>query len=251
MDQRSSKMEEEKKWDAGEASGCFDCNICLDSTRDPVVTLCGHLFCWPCIYKWLNHDPNPSISSQPCPVCKSPLTSTALVPLYGRGGFEGNSHLTDLDVPKRPAPATTNPSQGHTSSSNTASNEDAYGYDSIDPYRRQYYHYHQYYHYPQYDQYLYSAGGASSSSVSFRDMGRFFTPSPAGMAYALVPWLFGLVFGSHQSVVYYSDPYDTSGRRTESSANQRRWRRGRQAEISLSRLSVFLLCCVVLCLLLF
>jgi len=34
-------------------SSGFDCNICLENVQDPVVTLCGHLYCWPCIYKWL------------------------------------------------------------------------------------------------------------------------------------------------------------------------------------------------------
>ncbi|KAL3353098.1 hypothetical protein AABB24_020871, partial [Solanum stoloniferum] len=32
----------------------FECNICLDVVHDPVVTLCGHLYCWPCIYKWIH-----------------------------------------------------------------------------------------------------------------------------------------------------------------------------------------------------
>ena len=31
----------------------FDCNICLDGVTQPVVTRCGHLYCWPCLYRWL------------------------------------------------------------------------------------------------------------------------------------------------------------------------------------------------------
>ena len=29
----------------------FECNICLDAARDPVVTQCGHLYCWPCLHR--------------------------------------------------------------------------------------------------------------------------------------------------------------------------------------------------------
>ncbi|RYG98453.1 hypothetical protein EON65_51400 [archaeon] len=34
----------------------FVCNICLEGVKDkdPVVTQCGHLYCWPCLYRWLN-----------------------------------------------------------------------------------------------------------------------------------------------------------------------------------------------------
>lgn len=28
------------------------CNHSLYILQDPVVTLCGHLFCWPCLYRW-------------------------------------------------------------------------------------------------------------------------------------------------------------------------------------------------------
>lgn len=31
--------------------GDFDCNICYDTAREPVVTMCGHLYCWPCLYR--------------------------------------------------------------------------------------------------------------------------------------------------------------------------------------------------------
>ena len=39
--------------DAREREGAFECNICLDVATDPVVTQCGHLYCWPCIYKYV------------------------------------------------------------------------------------------------------------------------------------------------------------------------------------------------------
>ncbi|CAM9000200.1 hypothetical protein QQ045_001707 [Rhodiola kirilowii] len=88
----------------------FDCNICFDFVQDPVVTFCGHLYCWPCIYKWLHME---SISAdisneQPpqCPVCKAELSEATLVPLYGRDNMEDNSENKVLHrdpcIPRRP-----------------------------------------------------------------------------------------------------------------------------------------------------
>ena len=31
----------------------FECNICLDVASDAVISMCGHLFCWPCLHQWL------------------------------------------------------------------------------------------------------------------------------------------------------------------------------------------------------
>ncbi|CAL9079170.1 unnamed protein product [Musa textilis] len=81
---------------ASSVNGCFDCNICLDFVVDPVVTLCGHLYCWPCIYKWMQVE---SMSPRQCPVCKASLSQDTLVPLYGRGG---QSTAAGSDVPHRP-----------------------------------------------------------------------------------------------------------------------------------------------------
>ena len=47
----SATTSEESRPDPGEANGKFDCNICLETPRDPVITLCGHLFCWHCLYR--------------------------------------------------------------------------------------------------------------------------------------------------------------------------------------------------------
>ncbi len=31
----------------------FECNICLDVASDAVISMCGHLFCWPCLHQWM------------------------------------------------------------------------------------------------------------------------------------------------------------------------------------------------------
>ncbi|AQK45017.1 E3 ubiquitin-protein ligase RMA1 [Zea mays] len=88
-------------------SGCFDCNICLDFAAEPVVTLCGHLYCWPCIYEWLRPgvestaSDNGSSARRQCPVCKATLSPDTLVPLYGRGGSSKKS-LDGMAIPRRP-----------------------------------------------------------------------------------------------------------------------------------------------------
>lgn len=85
-------------------AACFDCSICLDAAVDPVVTLCGHLYCWPCIYRWMQAETS-SPQPQQCPVCKAPLSERALVPLFGRGSLPTNPKgppQRRLSVPKRP-----------------------------------------------------------------------------------------------------------------------------------------------------
>ncbi|KAL4573106.1 hypothetical protein LXL04_019900 [Taraxacum kok-saghyz] len=92
-------------------SSGFDCNICLDSVQDPVVTLCGHLYCWPCIYKWIQHQntspETPKKHKPQCPVCKQDISQKTLVPLYGRDQTtkpESDDKGLDLGmvIPRRP-----------------------------------------------------------------------------------------------------------------------------------------------------
>jgi hypothetical protein len=59
----------------------FDCNICFDTPNDPVVTACGHLYCWSCLYRWMRlHAEAPQ-----CPVCKASVERHKVTPIYGRG----------------------------------------------------------------------------------------------------------------------------------------------------------------------
>lgn len=60
----------------------FSCAICLDVASEPVVTQCGHLFCWPCLEQWLYSG----VDTFDCPVCKSfvsPNIPGLIIPLYG------------------------------------------------------------------------------------------------------------------------------------------------------------------------
>src|SRR5271168_5029916 len=42
---------DEAVWIKPKGRAQFDCNICFDVARDPVVTQCGHLYCWPCLHQ--------------------------------------------------------------------------------------------------------------------------------------------------------------------------------------------------------
>nr|KYP36524.1 E3 ubiquitin-protein ligase RNF5 [Cajanus cajan] len=166
------------------ASGGFDCNICLECVQDPVVTLCGHLYCWPCIYKWL-HFQSTSLENEEqqkplCPVCKSEVTQSSLVPLYGRGQTtvpsEGKPHQVGTVIPQRP-----------------------------------------------------HGGSLDNTFGIFGEM------------------IYARVFGNQVANIHtYANSYNLSG-----ISNPRMRRHLMQVDKSLNRISFFLLCCLVLCLLLF
>ncbi|XP_028656703.1 E3 ubiquitin-protein ligase RNF5 [Erpetoichthys calabaricus] len=74
----------------------FECNICLDTAHDAVISLCGHLFCWPCLHQWLETQPG----KQECPVCKAGISRDKVIPLYGRGSTSHDDPR--LKTPPRP-----------------------------------------------------------------------------------------------------------------------------------------------------
>lgn len=66
--------------EGGETAG-FECNICFGLAEDPVITRCGHLHCWPCLYEWLRFHSQ----CHECPVCKAVIREEELISLNGRG----------------------------------------------------------------------------------------------------------------------------------------------------------------------
>ena len=80
----AAEDDDKKDDDDDKAEAQFECNICLDVARDAVISLCGHLFCWPCLHQWLETRPNRKI----CPVCKAGISKEKVIPLYGRGNTD-------------------------------------------------------------------------------------------------------------------------------------------------------------------
>eukprot|EP00026_Physarum_polycephalum_P010093 Phypoly_transcript_10244.p1 GENE.Phypoly_transcript_10244~~Phypoly_transcript_10244.p1 ORF type:complete len:202 (+),score=40.01 Phypoly_transcript_10244:45-650(+) len=92
-----------------EENSMFECNICLEQSTEPVITLCGHLFCWVCIYKWMQTQQRPQ-----CPVCKSAITTEKLIPLYGRGKEQNDPRKKIPEgMPNRPSGHHAEPSPHH------------------------------------------------------------------------------------------------------------------------------------------
>ncbi|KAH0790132.1 putative E3 ubiquitin-protein ligase RNF5 [Histomonas meleagridis] len=78
--EQEDTMAEEDKW---------KCPICLETLQQPVVTHCGHVFCYPCISEWLRR-------SNSCPVCHGQIDASHLIPIYGQG--------SEADVSSPPPP---------------------------------------------------------------------------------------------------------------------------------------------------
>ncbi|KAI4348790.1 hypothetical protein L6164_009468 [Bauhinia variegata] len=97
-DKTSEKKDDIEKGSGNDGS-FFDCNICLDLARDPVVTCCGHLFCWPCLYRWLHVHSD----AKECPICKGEVTIKNITPIYGRGNnVPDPEEDPTLKIPLRP-----------------------------------------------------------------------------------------------------------------------------------------------------
>ena len=75
----------------------FECTICLDTAKEPVLTRCGHMFCWPCIYNWLDSKEGKT----KCPNCKNEITIHDLIPVYSSNESQENTNRFKK-IPKRP-----------------------------------------------------------------------------------------------------------------------------------------------------
>ncbi|XP_039492190.1 uncharacterized protein LOC120452159 [Drosophila santomea] len=73
----------------------YVCNECHQYVRGGVVTICGHLFCWTCLWPKLSGTPMPS-----CPLCLRHLVMYEdIMPFHGEGP---HAHQRDGNVPAQP-----------------------------------------------------------------------------------------------------------------------------------------------------
>lgn len=212
----------------------FECNICLELVQDPVVTFCGHLYCWPCIYHWISNDgynhldedpPNYQRKHPGCPVCKAEVSLKTIIPLYGRGSQTAlpSRHGLSHHTPPRPSPSSALPSQ--------------------------------IYHHPRN-----SMAGISSLSVGLSGSAtHLMGPMVAMLGEIAYSRLFGRtsetaasLYASYDPNYYsYYDHHLGSSSSSSTSSDQRLRRHLMQTDESLNRVCFFLCCCAIMCLLLF
>ena len=87
----------ESKKQSGNTNNNFECTICLETAKEPVLTKCGHMYCWPCIYNWLNSKGGKA----KCPNCKNLITKDDLIPVYTNDENKENTNRFK-NIPKRP-----------------------------------------------------------------------------------------------------------------------------------------------------
>lgn len=83
----------------GAPSVSLQCNICHDGCADPVLTLCGHLYCWPCIYSWMRRCHQDGVNST-CAVCHAPVTAMTCIPVYGAGCSAAQHSKNRTEMPR-------------------------------------------------------------------------------------------------------------------------------------------------------
>ncbi len=69
-----------------------ECPICLNNARLPIVTKCGHIFCWECIKGWVNTK-----GKLECPICKNGIKLEEVIKLYS-----GDNQVKKGEVDDRP-----------------------------------------------------------------------------------------------------------------------------------------------------
>ena len=105
-----------------------ECPICLNNARLPVVTRCGHLFCWDCIKNYVHIK-----GKSECPVCKNGIKLEEVIKIYS-----GNNETPDGEIDDRPKQERSKPEEVNSSPNigqRILNNFGYYGYTNNTSYR--------------------------------------------------------------------------------------------------------------------
>ena len=76
------------------------CAVCRveehEELIEPVITSCGHLFCWPCLYSWVKT----AATDYACPMCR--LLVSAVTSDMSRGKYRDDEEVLQSRIPRRP-----------------------------------------------------------------------------------------------------------------------------------------------------
>lgn len=70
---KSSSSKQRRDFSRGERSKSL-CQLCSEARIEPTSTICGHIFCWQCIHRWLRERSE-------CPICRTPTEPSRLIHL--------------------------------------------------------------------------------------------------------------------------------------------------------------------------
>lgn len=80
----------------------FECYICYNPATEPVLTKCGHLYCWPCLYKWAR-------TAETCAVCRATVNEFNIICLQTPSWSTEEDSAAKADensgIPPRPQPS--------------------------------------------------------------------------------------------------------------------------------------------------
>ncbi|KAF9602876.1 hypothetical protein IFM89_031822 [Coptis chinensis] len=79
----------------GNGMANFDCNVCLDVAKEPVVPSCGHLFWLAVFISVVAYSPR---DHRECLVCKGEVIEPDITPIYGRGNSKKESGKRGKEV---------------------------------------------------------------------------------------------------------------------------------------------------------
>lgn len=82
-----------------------ECPICLCNSKLPVVTKCGHIFCWECIKNWVNKK-----GKSECPICKGGIKLNEVIKVYSGDNEVKPGQEDDRPQSERIKPEYTRPS---------------------------------------------------------------------------------------------------------------------------------------------